>query len=154
MQQLAMKVLCSTWMLLAVVSSVYSQSDCSQAQSCDQCVGDIFFNLTNCVWRLCPNDNDTGMCMTDQGDTADTGLGCSWTRISQLCPLVETVAVVGDGKGDSGDGQNSPPQFSQAKFSMPSFVGGIVLVLVVQAGVLTAMRFLKSKEKTNYDPIE
>ncbi|XP_030267196.1 CD164 sialomucin-like 2 protein [Sparus aurata] len=155
MQQLVLKVLCSTLLLVAVVPSVYSQSDCSQADSCDLCVGDSMLNLTGCVWRLCPNGNDTGTCVTDEGNSADNSMNCSWTRVSDLCTVVETV-VEGGGDGDSGDGSNtsSPPQFSQAKFDMSSFIGGIILVLCVQAGGLLAMRFLKSKEQSSYDPIE
>ncbi|KAM9340262.1 CD164 sialomucin-like 2 protein [Symphorus nematophorus] len=154
MQQLALKVLCSTLLLLAVVPSVYSQSDCSQAESCDLCVGDSMLNLTGCVWRLCPNGNDTGMCVTDDGNTADNGMNCSWTRVSELCSVVETGAD-GGGEGDSGDGgsANSSPEFSQAKFDMSSFIGGIILVLCVQAGGFFAMRFLKSKEQSSYDPM-
>lgn len=45
------------------------------------------------------------------------------------------------------------PEFSQAKFDMSSFIGGIILVLCVQAGGFFAMRFLKSKEQSNYDPM-
>ncbi|XP_044027430.1 CD164 sialomucin-like 2 protein [Siniperca chuatsi] len=149
MQQLVLKVLCSTLMLLAMMPSVYSQSDCSQAESCDLCVGDSMLNLTGCVWRLCPDGNDTGMCMTDEGNSA--GMNCSWTRVSELCTVVETVAE-GGGEGDSGGNTNS--EFSQAKFDMSSFIGGIILVLCVQAGGFFAMRFLKSKEQSNYDPIE
>lgn len=54
-----------------------------------------------------------------------------------------------------GDGSktNSSPQFSQAKFDMSSFIGGIILVLCVQAGGFFAMRFLKSKEQSSYDPM-
>lgn len=48
---------------------------------------------------------------------------------------------------------SSGPQFSQAKFDMSSFIGGIILVLCVQAGGLLAMRFLKSKEQSSYDPM-
>ncbi|XP_030003180.1 CD164 sialomucin-like 2 protein [Sphaeramia orbicularis] len=153
MLHLALKVLCSTVLLLAAVQCVHSQSDCSQAESCDLCVGASMLNLTGCVWRLCPDGNDTGVCMTDQGDTADDGRNCSWTRVSELCSVVETVA---EGGGDSAD-DNSPkpsPEFSQAKFDMSSFIGGIILVLCVQAGGFFAMRFLKSKEQSNYDPIE
>ncbi|XP_034455810.1 CD164 sialomucin-like 2 protein isoform X2 [Hippoglossus hippoglossus] len=139
MQQLVLKVLCSTLLLLAGVPYVYSQSDCSQAESCDLCVGDSMLNLTGCVWRLCPNGNDTGVCLTDEGDSADTSMNCSWTRVSELC---------------TGDGSNSSPEFSQAKFDMSSFIGGIILVLCLQAGGFFAMRFLKSKEQSNYDPIE
>lgn len=110
-------------------------------------------NLTGCVWRLCPDGNDTGVCMTDGGDAADDGRNCSWTRVSELCSVVETVA---EGGGDSADdsGSSPAPEFSQAKFDMSSFIGGIILVLCVQAGGFFAMRFLKSKEQSNYDPIE
>ncbi|KAL7381794.1 hypothetical protein ABVT39_011361 [Epinephelus coioides] len=141
MQQLAWKIICSSLLLLAVVPFVYSQSDCSQAESCDLCVGNSMLNLTGCVWRLCPTGNDTGMCVTDGGDSADNGMNCSWTRVSELC---------------SGDGSstNTSPEFSQAKFDMSSFIGGIILVLCVQAGGFFAMRFLKSKEQSSYDPIE
>ncbi|XP_035849295.1 CD164 sialomucin-like 2 protein [Sander lucioperca] len=153
MQQLVLKVLCSTLLLLAVVPSVYPQSDCSQAESCDLCVGESMLNLTGCVWRLCPDGNDTGMCVTDGGNSADNGMNCSWTRVSELCTVVETVAE-GGGEGDSGDGSNTNSEFSQAKFDMSSFIGGIILVLCVQAGGFFAMRFLKSKEQSSYDPIE
>lgn len=36
---------------------------------------------------------------------------------------------------------------------MSSFIGGIILVLSLQAGGFFAMRFLKSKEQSNYDPM-
>ncbi|XP_061597856.1 uncharacterized protein cd164l2 [Cololabis saira] len=153
MQLSVMKVLCTVLLLLVMVPSVCSQSDCSQAESCDLCVGDSMLNLTGCVWRLCPNGNDTGMCVSDGGDSSDGGMNCSWTRVSELCTVVEAVAV---GEGDSGDAADtdSSPEFSQAKFNMSSFVGGIILVLCLQAGGLLAMRLLKSKEQSNYDPIE
>ncbi|KAM4597604.1 CD164 sialomucin-like 2 protein [Polymixia lowei] len=154
MQGSVPKALCSALLLLALVTTAYSQSDCSQAQSCDMCVGDSILNLTGCVWRLCPNGNDTGMCVTDEGDSTDYSTNCSWTRVSELCTVVETAAE-GGGEGDSDDGSNPKPasEFSQAKFDMSSFVGGIILVLCVQAGGFFAMRFLKSKEQSNYDPM-
>ncbi|XP_071396834.1 CD164 sialomucin-like 2 protein [Centroberyx affinis] len=149
MRGLVPKALCSTLLLLAMVTAAYSQSDCSQAQSCDMCVGNSILNLTGCVWRLCPNGNDTGICMIDEGDSTDNSMNCTWTRLSELCTAVETVA---DG-GDDGSSPKSGPDFSQAKFDMSSFIGGIILVLCVQAGGFFAMRFLKSKEQSNYDPI-
>ncbi|XP_025758135.1 CD164 sialomucin-like 2 protein isoform X2 [Oreochromis niloticus] len=154
MQLVAFTVLSSTLLLLAVIPSVYLQPDCSQAESCDLCVGDSMLNLTGCVWRLCPNGNDTGMCVTDEGDSADNGMNCSWTRVSELCTVVESVAA-GGGETVSGDDSNtnSSPEFSQAKFDMSSFIGGIILVLCLQAGGFFAMRFLKSKEQSNYDPM-
>ncbi|KAM9385701.1 CD164 sialomucin-like 2 protein [Pholidichthys leucotaenia] len=151
MKHLVLKVICSTLLILAVIPSASSQPDCSQADSCDLCVGESLLNLTGCVWRLCPTGNDTGMCVTDQGDSADTGMNCSWTRVSELCSVIETVAE-GGGDGD-GSKTNSSPEFSQAKFDMSSFIGGIILVLCLQAGGFFAMRFLKSKEQSSYDPM-
>ncbi|XP_015227772.1 PREDICTED: CD164 sialomucin-like 2 protein isoform X2 [Cyprinodon variegatus] len=141
MQHLVLRVLFSSVLLLAAVPFVHLQADCSQAESCDLCVGDSLLNLTGCVWRLCPSGNDTGMCVTDEGDSADSGMNCSWTRVSELCT------------GDDSS-SNSSSEFSQAKFDMSSFIGGIILVLCLQAGGFLAMRFLKSKEQSNYDPIE
>ncbi|XP_068603655.1 CD164 sialomucin-like 2 protein [Brachionichthys hirsutus] len=147
MQLLVLKVLCSTALVLVAVPSVGSQSDCSQAESCDLCVGNSMLNLTGCVWRLCPDGDDKGMCVTDEGNATD--MNCRVSRVPELCTVVETVA---EGGGE-GDDSKTPPQFSQAKFDMSSFIGGIVLVLCVQAGGLFAMRFLKSKEQSNYDPM-
>ncbi|XP_017277908.1 CD164 sialomucin-like 2 protein [Kryptolebias marmoratus] len=155
MQHSVLRVLCWSLLLLAGVPFVHSQPsqpDCSQAESCDLCVGESMLNLTGCVWRLCPNGNDTGACVVDQGDSADSRKNCSWTRVSELCTAVETVAA-GGSEGDSG-GEKSSPNFSQAKFDMSSFIGGIILVLCVQAGGFFAMRFVKSKEQSSYDPIE
>ncbi|XP_032435949.1 CD164 sialomucin-like 2 protein [Xiphophorus hellerii] len=152
MEHLAPRLLFLSVLLLAAVPFAHSQSDCSQAESCDLCVGDSMLNLTGCVWRLCPTGNDTGMCVTDQGDSADNGMNCSWTRVSELCTAVESAAAGGDSGGDSSS--DSTSEFSQAKFDMASFIGGIILVLCLQGGGFLAMRFLKSKEQSNYDPIE
>ncbi|XP_070702977.1 uncharacterized protein cd164l2 [Pempheris klunzingeri] len=109
MQQLVLKVLCSTLLLLAVVPSVFSQPDCSQFTSCDQCIGDPA--VADCVWRICPY------------------------------PYAD------------GNQTSSSPDFSQAKFDMSSFIGGIILVLCLQAAGFFAMRYVKSKEQSNYDPM-
>ncbi|XP_072303212.1 CD164 sialomucin-like 2 protein [Eucyclogobius newberryi] len=153
MQGVAFKIICSCLLLFVAVNSAYSQADpdCSQADSCDLCVGASLLNLTGCVWRLCPEDNDNGVCMRDGGDTADDGRNCSWTRVSELCLVVETLAE----DGNDADRKSTPkPEFSQAKFDMSSFIGGIILVLCVQAGGFFAMRFLKSKDQSTYETIE
>lgn len=73
------------------------------------------------------------MCVTDGGDSADTSMNCSWTRVSELCtgtdqnwlklilkslfvlthfhvyPVVENVAT--GGEGDTGK-LDSPPPYS------------------------------------------
>ncbi|KAM7373112.1 hypothetical protein PAMP_007992 [Pampus punctatissimus] len=155
MQQLVLKVLCVTLLLLAVVPFAHSQSDCSQAESCDMCVGDSMLNLTGCVWRLCPDGNDTGMCVNDEGNSADSAMNCSWTRLSELCTDHSRVNPLNSVPFPAVDGSNpkSTSEFSQAKFDMSSFIGGIILVLCLQAGGFFAMRFLKSKEQSSYDPM-
>lgn len=153
MQRVAFKIICSCLLLFAAVNSAHSQADCSQAESCDLCVGASLLNLTGCVWRLCPEDKDIGACMTDGGDAVDDGRNCSWTRVSELCSVVETFAEAGS-DADRESTPKPPPQFSQAKFDMSSFIGGIILVLCVQAGGFLAMRFLSSKEKSNYETID
>ncbi|XP_061520918.1 CD164 sialomucin-like 2 protein [Phycodurus eques] len=152
MQNLSVKMsFCTLLLLTAAASRVRSQADCTQGQSCDLCVGDSMLNLTGCVWRLCPDGNDTGMCVTDEGNVADSSGNCSWTRVSELCTAVETAA---EGGGDSGQGGKARPQLSPARFNVSSFIGGVVLVLCLQALGVLAVRFLKSGEQSAYDPIE
>ncbi|TMS18216.1 Synaptotagmin-like protein 1 [Larimichthys crocea] len=76
-------------------------------------------------------------------------LNCSWTRVSEVCAAVENQANA----DIDDDTVQIDIQFSQAKFDMSSFIGGIILVLCVQAGGFFAMRFLKAKEQSTYDPI-
>ncbi|XP_046874848.1 CD164 sialomucin-like 2 protein [Hypomesus transpacificus] len=149
MQGFGLKTLGPILLLLAMVTTCHSQSsDCSQAESCDLCVGDSTLNLTGCVWRNCDSDNDTG-CVSDDVDFSN----CNVTNDAAMCTVVENAA---EGKDDSGSDDQSPAgsEFSQAKFDMSSFVGGIILVLCLQAGGFFAMRFLKSKDNSTYDPIE
>lgn len=81
--------------------------------------------------------NDTGTCVADGGDSADMGMNCSWTRVSELCagikidnktkknrlkkgyssffvltyfyvyPVIENVAT--GGEGDAGNLYPQPP---------------------------------------------
>nr|XP_020462579.1 CD164 sialomucin-like 2 protein [Monopterus albus] len=155
MQQLILKVLSFTLVLLASVPSVYLEEDCSQAKSCDLCVGDSMLNLTGCVWRFCPDGDDAGMCVRTEDSSTESPMNCSWTTAPEMCTVIETKAE-GGGDSDSGDvsDTNPSPEFAQAKFDMSSFIGGIILVLCLEAGGFFAMRFLRSKEQSNYDPIE
>ncbi|XP_013998586.1 CD164 sialomucin-like 2 protein [Salmo salar] len=147
MRRLELKALCAALLVFAVVSAASCQSDssdCSQAESCDLCVGDSTLNLTGCVWRVCVNGNDTG-CVSDQDDSQN----CNVTSDPDMCTVIEIEA---EGKGDSDGSPAEPSEFSQASFDLSSFIGGIILVLCVQAGGFFTMRFLK-KDAT-YDPIE
>ncbi|XP_057211352.1 CD164 sialomucin-like 2 protein isoform X2 [Triplophysa rosa] len=117
-------------------------ADCSQFDSCDSCIsGDPALNLTRCVWQSCNNGNDT-RCMSDTGYFGD----CAVFNETGMCQ-----------NSDDGSKNNttagSTPEFSQASFDLSSFIGGIILVLVLQAGAFFAMRFLKTKDST-YETID
>uniref|UniRef100_A0A4W6CVV9 CD164 molecule, sialomucin n=1 Tax=Lates calcarifer TaxID=8187 RepID=A0A4W6CVV9_LATCA len=99
-------------------------TDCSQAESCDLCVGDSMLNLTGCVWRLCP-DGKVPICAHTHTHTHKTPV------------TYDSNSII----------------TASAKFDMSSFIGGIILVLCLQAGGFFAMRFLKSKEQSSYDPM-
>ncbi|XP_066531947.1 CD164 sialomucin-like 2 protein [Hoplias malabaricus] len=143
--------LCCTVLLMQLITTSsqtadYSSSgDCSQFSSCGSCTsGDPTLNLTRCIWRSCDNDNDT-RCISDTEDSGD----CAVYNDTSSCPI-------NGGPDDSGSDDSSSgsvPQFSQASFDMASFIGGIILVLVLQAGAFFAMRFLKTKDST-YETID
>ncbi|XP_042633006.1 CD164 sialomucin-like 2 protein isoform X2 [Cyprinus carpio] len=131
--------LCGTVLLMQVIitnsqTSDSSTGDCSQFDSCNGCInGDSALNLTRCVWQSCNDGNDT-RCMSD---TEDSG-GCSVYNETGMCQNTTP---------------GSGPDFSQASFDLSSFIGGIILVLVLQAGAFFAMRFLKTKD-SSYETID
>ncbi|XP_051520430.1 CD164 sialomucin-like 2 protein isoform X2 [Myxocyprinus asiaticus] len=141
-------VLCGIVLLMHVMitnsqaSDDSPSGDCSQFASCDSCIsGDPTLNLTRCVWQSCNNGNDTG-CMSDTGDFGD----CSVFNETGMCQT-------DSGSSDDGGKDNTTPEFSQASFDLSSFIGGIILVLVLQAGGFFAMRFLKTKD-SSYETID
>ncbi|XP_055075565.2 CD164 sialomucin-like 2 protein isoform X1 [Misgurnus anguillicaudatus] len=141
--------LCGIVLLTEVVITNSQESDdspsggCFQFDSCDSCIsGDPALNLTRCVWQSCNNGNDT-KCMADTEDVGD----CSVFNETGMCQTDSD-----DGTKDN-TAAGSTPEFSQASFDLSSFIGGIILVLVVQSGAYFAMRFLKTKDST-YETID
>ncbi|KAA0710351.1 CD164 sialomucin-like 2 protein [Triplophysa tibetana] len=115
-------------------------AECSQFDSCDSCIsGDPSLNLTRCVWQSCNNGNDT-RCMSDTGNFED----CSVFNETGMCQSEQNNVKNITYNTTAG----STPEFSQASFDLSSFIGGIILVLVLQAGAFFAMRFLKTKDST------
>ncbi|XP_051729727.1 CD164 sialomucin-like 2 protein [Ctenopharyngodon idella] len=139
--------LCGILLLTQVIITNSQESDdsaivnCSQFDSCDGCIsGDPALNLTRCVWQSCNDGNDT-RCMSDIEDSG----GCSVYNVTGMCQ--------NGGSADGGGKDNTSSEFSQASFDLSSFIGGIILVLVLQAGAFFAMRFLKTKDST-YETID
>ncbi|XP_026883280.1 CD164 sialomucin-like 2 protein [Electrophorus electricus] len=134
-------VLCCTLLLiqLKMTSSQTeddsTKEDCSDLDSCDRCTsGDPELNLTRCVWRNCDNDNNTG-CISDMDEAG----GCVVFNEKDSCPVIQA-------EDDTPKDEDDTPK--AGGFSMASFIGGIILVLVLQAGAFFAMRFLKTKDSS------
>ncbi|KAG5265154.1 hypothetical protein AALO_G00261990 [Alosa alosa] len=145
-------VLLGTLLTLEVIQMITAQTaaddvangDCKRMDSCDQCVS-LSLNNTGCVWRICDNENNTG-CVSDTEDFQ----GCNRLNETDMCAGTDIDIDI----DIDIDTKPAPaPEFSQASFDLSSFIGGIILVLVLQAGGFFAMRFLKTKDST-YETIE
>ncbi|KAJ8378432.1 hypothetical protein AAFF_G00242470 [Aldrovandia affinis] len=134
--------------LFGVLETCHCQAgDCSQMDSCDDCtMGDPSISLTDCVWRQCDNDNNTG-CTSSSEDTQD----CSTINDTSMCPTSMTPTA--SDNSTANDATPVPPVYSQANFDLSSFIGGVILVLGLQAGAFFAMRFVKSKD-SSYETID
>ncbi|XP_036372098.1 CD164 sialomucin-like 2 protein [Megalops cyprinoides] len=118
--------------LFGVMETCHCQApgDCSQLDSCDGCIaGDPSNNLTDCVWRQCDDDNATGC-----ASSSDDAQGCSIFNDTSMCSDDATP--------------EPPPVYSQAKFDLSSFIGGVILVLSLQAGAFFAMKFIRTKDSS------
>ncbi|XP_076865078.1 CD164 sialomucin-like 2 protein [Brachyhypopomus gauderio] len=132
---------------------------CSELQTCDRCTsGDPQLNLTRCVWTICENNNNT-RCIADTDDSGGCDVynekdSCQGNTDSEESDTDDTSRTDDDSPRTEDDsprtGDDSP---NTGGFSMSSFIGGIILVLVVQAGAFFAMRFLKTKD-SSYETIE
>ncbi|KAI5628656.1 CD164 sialomucin-like 2 protein, partial [Silurus asotus] len=76
--------------------------------------------------------------------TEDSG-DCAVYNDTSSCP---TVSESFDESGSDDSSSGSEPEYSQASFDLSSFIGGIILVLSLQAGAFFALRFLKTKDST------
>ncbi|KAI1901741.1 hypothetical protein AGOR_G00037520 [Albula goreensis] len=132
--------------LVGVLETCHCQTpvDCSQMVSCDDC---IFINLTSCVWRQCDNDNNTG-CASSSEDIE----GCSVYNETSICPTSFTPTPNGNSTANDATPE-PPPVYSQANFDLSSFIGGVILVLSLQAGAFFAMKFVKSRD-SSYETID
>ncbi|KAB5530933.1 hypothetical protein PHYPO_G00135030 [Pangasianodon hypophthalmus] len=139
-------VLCCTVLLVQLMTTSSQTADdsaigdCSQLDSCDQCTsGDPALNLTRCIWRSCDKDNNT-RCISDTEDPGE----CAVYNDTSSCP----VSASFDDSGSDDSSSDSPQELSQASFDLSSFIGGIILVLSLQAGAFFALRFLKTKDSS------
>ncbi|KAM6399767.1 CD164 sialomucin-like 2 protein isoform 2-T2 [Rhynochetos jubatus] len=134
---------------------------CGELRSCETCTaGANTHNATRCVWVGCgtPQEPGTGSCM-QRGVAAREA--CALYNTSTLCQAALKSPTQEPPRSHSREPvTHSPrtsttsapltgsPEFHPPGFDTASFIGGIVLVLSVQAVVFFVIKFIKSKDST------
>ncbi|XP_039086522.1 CD164 sialomucin-like 2 protein isoform X2 [Hyaena hyaena] len=124
------------------------QGACKQFKLCEHCVeGHKAHNISGCVWEQCQPE-EPGHCVARAEVVKE---GCSVYNRSESCPAAhhhptyEPKAVT--------TGSPPVPEAHGPGFDGASFVGGVVLVLSLQAAAFFVLRFLKAKDST-YQTLE
>nr|XP_025134432.1 CD164 sialomucin-like 2 protein isoform X2 [Bubalus bubalis] len=116
---------------------------CKQLKPCEHCVeGNRSHNLSGCVWEQC-RPEEQGHCVAQAEVVKE---GCSIYNRSESCPAVhhhpthEPKTVTTESP--------SVPEAHSPGFDGASFIGGVVMVLSLQAVAFFVLRFLKAKDST------
>ncbi|NWW78831.1 C16L2 protein, partial [Climacteris rufus] len=129
---------------------------CGELRSCESCTGGAH-NGTGCVWVGCGTPEEPGSCVQRGAAVRET---CALYNSSALCralkshteepprshskePVTHSTRTSTTSAPLTGSPEFHPPGFDTA-----SFVGGIVLVLSVQAVAFFVIKFIKSKDST------
>ncbi|NXI71761.1 C16L2 protein, partial [Anseranas semipalmata] len=135
--------------------------ECSELRSCETCTGGTASpNGTGCVWVGCgaPEEPETGSCVQRGAAARET---CALYNTSALCRALKSPTKEPPRSPSKEPVTHSPrpttttsapltgsPEFHPPGFDTASFIGGIVLVLSVQAVVFFIIKFIKSKDST------
>nr|XP_030146235.1 CD164 sialomucin-like 2 protein isoform X4 [Taeniopygia guttata] len=134
--------------------------ECGELRSCEVCTASSHpHNGTGCVWVGCgtPEEPGAGSCVQRGSAVRDT---CALFNSSALCralkshteepprshskePVTHSTRTTTSSAPLTGSPEFHPPGFDTA-----SFIGGIVLVLCVQAVAFFLIKFIKSKDST------
>uniref|UniRef100_A0A8C8R6I7 CD164 molecule like 2 n=1 Tax=Pelusios castaneus TaxID=367368 RepID=A0A8C8R6I7_9SAUR len=116
---------------------------CKQLESCERCLeGDPSQNITGCIWMHCGATEEG--CIGKGEPIKKT---CSISNDTAAYPSNTTASPHLPGTTTSPP-QTATPGFRPPGFDSASFIGGIVLVLSVQAVFYFIVKFLKSKDST------
>ncbi|XP_013921093.1 PREDICTED: CD164 sialomucin-like 2 protein [Thamnophis sirtalis] len=156
--------------LLWVPGLLPSQAgECKDLESCKQCIeGSPSQNITNCIWKHCHESHEkpgTGSCvkngeaLKEKCSFFNTTVSCEERKLTTTTehphpttkappkpsskePKIPTLGST------TGSPETLPPEFYPAGFDSASFIGGIVLVLSIQAVAFFVVKFLRSKDNT------
>uniref|UniRef100_A0A8C5V405 CD164 molecule like 2 n=2 Tax=Microcebus murinus TaxID=30608 RepID=A0A8C5V405_MICMU len=119
------------------------QGGCKQLEFCERCVeGDRAHNLSGCVWEQCQPE-EPGHCVPPAEVAKEA---CSVYNRSESCPAAHHHPT--DEPKTITTGSPLVPEGHNPGFDGPSFIGGVVLVLSLQAVAFFVLRFLKAKDST------
>ncbi|NWT49394.1 C16L2 protein, partial [Chroicocephalus maculipennis] len=129
--------------------------ECGELRSCETCTaGTTAHNGTGCVWVGCgtPEEPEPGSCVPRGAAERET---CALYNTSTLCRGMPTAPVTPPPwfslpleTTTTSAPLTGSPEFHPPGFDTASFIGGIVLVLSVQAVVFFIIKFIKSKDST------
>ncbi|NXH21318.1 C16L2 protein, partial [Bucco capensis] len=135
--------------------------ECSELRSCETCTASTSSqNGTGCIWVGCgtpEEEPEPGSCM-HRGVAARES--CALYNSSTLCPALMSPTEESPRSHSKEPVTHSPrtstssapltgsPEFHPPGFDTSSFIGGIVLVLSIQAVVFFIIKFIKSKDST------
>ncbi|XP_077193866.1 CD164 sialomucin-like 2 protein isoform X2 [Paroedura picta] len=154
--------------LLCALGTAPSQAgECKELESCEKCIeGEASLNITDCVWMFCKESKKegTGSCV-GKGEPAKEA--CSFYNVTSMCEAPRTTTkepphptTKETPKSPTKEPEiftpgttaspplTSFPEFHSAGFDSASFIGGIVLVLSIQAVIFFVIKFLRSKDST------
>ncbi|NP_001258188.1 CD164 sialomucin-like 2 protein isoform X1 [Rattus norvegicus] len=114
---------------------------CKHLGHCERCV-DRAHNSSICVWQQC-GPEEPGHCVAH---TEVVKEGCSVYNHSESCPASHHHST--EEPKTSTTGSPPIPEDHSPGFDGASFIGGIVLVLSLQATAFFVLRFLKAKDST------
>ncbi|XP_048206572.1 CD164 sialomucin-like 2 protein isoform X1 [Perognathus longimembris pacificus] len=119
------------------------QGGCARLEACERCVeGDRAHNLSGCVWQHC-RPEEPGHCVARAEVTKE---GCSVYNHSESCPAAHHHPTYEPKTTTTGS--PAVPEDHGPGFDGASFIGGVVLVLSLQAVAFFMIRFLKAKDST------
>ncbi|XP_044291211.1 CD164 sialomucin-like 2 protein [Varanus komodoensis] len=147
------------------------EGECKELEQCDKCIeGEASRNITDCVWMRCqesPEKPGTGSCVR-KGEPAKEK--CLFFNVTKMCEAPQTPTPTTEhsptttkappkpqtkepeihtpGKCASTPPLTGTPEYRPPGFDSASFIGGIVLVLSLQAVIFFVVKFLRSKDNT------
>uniref|UniRef100_A0A803JAV1 CD164 molecule n=1 Tax=Xenopus tropicalis TaxID=8364 RepID=A0A803JAV1_XENTR len=133
--------------LLLSAFATAASAGCEEFKTCESCKNETSLN---CSWVSCSNDSVDARCINETQNTRN----CSATPCGAISPTSTAVTATSPAASTSTTPSSSTtiaptPPSKKGTFDAASFIGGIVLVLGIQAVIFFLYKFCKAKDR-NY----